>query len=32
MYSDNQDCIALVENPEDYARSKYINVQYYYTR
>jgi hypothetical protein len=32
MYSNNQGCIALAENPEDHARSKYIDVQYHYTR
>ena len=32
IYSDNQGCIALAENPEDHARSKYINIQYHYTR
>ena len=32
MYSDNQGCIALAENPEDHARSKHIDVQYHYTR
>jgi hypothetical protein len=32
MYSDNQGCIALAENPENHARSKHIDVQYHYTR
>ena len=32
MYSDNQGCIALAENPEDHARSKHIDVQFHYTR
>ena len=32
IYSDNQGCIALAENPEDHARSKHIDVQYHYTR
>ncbi len=32
MYSDNQGYIALVENPENHARSKHIDVQYHYTR
>jgi hypothetical protein len=32
MYSDNQGCIALAENPEDHSRSKHIGVQYHYTR
>ena len=32
MYSDNQSCIALAENPESYSRSKHIDVQYYYSR
>lgn len=32
MYSDNQGCIALAENPESHSRSKHIDVQYHYTR
>jgi hypothetical protein len=32
MYSDNQSCIALAENPEGHSRSKHISVQYHYTR
>ena len=32
MYSDNQGCIALAENPENLSQSKYISVQYYYSR
>jgi hypothetical protein len=32
MYSDNQGCIALAENPENHARSKHIDVQYHYAR
>jgi hypothetical protein len=32
IYSDNQGCIALAENPENHARSKHIDVQYHYTR
>ena len=32
MYSNNQGYIILAQNPEDYAQSKYIDVQYYYTR
>jgi hypothetical protein len=32
IYSDNQGCIALAENPKDHARSKHIDVQYHYTR
>ncbi len=32
MYSDNQGCIALAENPEKHSRSKHIGVQYHYSR
>ena len=32
MYSDNQSCIALAENPESHSRSKHIDVQYHYSR
>jgi hypothetical protein len=32
MYSDNQGCIALAENPENHSRSKHIGVQYHYSR
>jgi hypothetical protein len=32
MYSDNQGCIALAENPEGHSRSKHIDVQYHYSR
>ena len=32
MYSDNQSCIALAENPENHSRSKHIDVQYHYSR
>jgi hypothetical protein len=32
MYSDNQSCIALAENPEGHSRSKHIDVQYHYSR
>ena len=28
IYSDNQSCIALAENPENHSRSKHIDVQY----
>lgn len=32
MYSDNQSCISLAENPEGHARSKHIDVQYHFSR
>ena len=32
MYSDNQGCITLAENPEGHSRSKHIDVQYHYFR
>lgn len=32
IYSDNQGCIALAENPESHSRSKHIGVQYHYSR
>ena len=32
IYSDNQGYITLAENPKGHSRSKYINVQYYYSR
>jgi hypothetical protein len=32
IYSDNQGCIALAENPKGHSRSKHIGVQYHYTR
>ena len=32
MYSDNQGCMTLAENPEGHSRSKYIDVQYHYSR
>jgi hypothetical protein len=32
IYSDNQGCIALAENPEKHSRSKHIGVQYHYSR
>jgi len=32
MYSDNQGCIALAENPEGHSRAKHIGVQYHYSR
>jgi len=32
LYGDNQGALALVENPENHARTKHINVQYHYIR
>jgi hypothetical protein len=32
IYGDNQGALRLVANPEFHARSKHIDVQYYYTR
>jgi len=30
LYGDNQGALALVENPENHARTKHIDVQYHY--
>lgn len=32
VYGDNQGALALVENPENHARTKHIDVQYHYIR
>jgi hypothetical protein len=32
LYGDNQGALALVENPENHARTKHIDVQYHYIR
>jgi hypothetical protein len=32
IYGDNQGALALVENPENHARTKHIDVQYHYIR
>jgi hypothetical protein len=32
LYGDNQGALALVENPENHARTKHINAQYQYIR
>lgn len=32
IYYDNQGAIALVKNPEAYARNKHINIQWHYQR
>ena len=32
LYGDNQGALALVENPENHARTKHIDVQYHYVR
>ena len=32
MYGDNQNALASVANPENHAKTKYIDVQYHYIR
>ena len=32
IFADNQRCIAIAKNPQHYARTKHIDIKYYYVR